>query len=140
MFRLNNLFNRLEDENQMGDSAEDSEELDGRAQGALTEEFSDLGDEQVTELIDRLRVGLWVDVYSANGNKVRAKIMAIVPSVGKYIFGDRGGRKLGDYNKQSLADALRTGQLRVSDEDNVFDKTLESVIANLRVMKKAEDD
>ncbi len=118
-----------------------NDELDGRAHGALEEgDFSELGDEQVTELIERLKVGLWVDMLHADGNLVRAKIMAIVPTVGKYIFGDRSGRKLADYNKQSLADALRTGQIRVSEEDNVFDKTLESVIANLRIMKKAEDD
>jgi len=103
----------------------------------LDEEF---GDERVTELIDRLKVGLWVDLHHADGNQVRAKIMAIVPTVGKYIFGDRSGRKLADYNKQSLAEALRTGQIKVNEDDNAFDKTLESVIANLRVMKKAEDD
>jgi len=39
-----------------------------------------------------------------------------------------------------LAEALCTGQIKVREEDNVFDKTLESVIANLRMMKKAEDD
>ncbi|MCP3673913.1 MAG: DUF1631 domain-containing protein, partial [Gammaproteobacteria bacterium] len=70
----------------------------------------------------------------------RAKIMAIVPTVGKYIFGDRSGHKVADYNTSSLAEALRTGQIRVGKEDNVFDKSLESVIANLRIMKKAEDD
>ena len=66
--------------------------------------------------------------------------MAIVPTVGKYIFGNNAGKKIADYNRESLAEALRTGTIRVTEDDNAFDKTLESVIANLRVLKKAEDD
>ncbi|MFT5452276.1 MAG: hypothetical protein ACI9N9_001766 [Enterobacterales bacterium] len=103
-------------------------------------EFNELGDDQITELIARLKVGLWVDLFNADGSQVRAKIMAIVPSVGKYIFGDRAGRKIADFNKITLAEALRTGSIRVKEEDNAFDKTLESVIANLRVLKKANDE
>ncbi len=75
-----------------------------------------------------------------DGNLARAKIMVIVPAVGKYIFGVRGGRKLADHNKQYLAEALRTGESRVSEEGNVLDKTLGSVIASLCIMKKEEDD
>jgi len=118
---------------------EASADLSGRAHGALDDEFNELGDDQVNELIERLKVGLWVDLFHADGSNVRAKIMAIVPTVGKYIFGDRAGRKLVDYNKLSLAEALRTGTIRVSEEDNAFDKTLESVIANLRLLKKANE-
>jgi len=117
-----------------------NDDLDSRAHGALNEDFDELGDDKVAELVERLKVGLWVDLFQADGNQVRAKIMAIVPTVGKYIFGDRGGRKLADFNRQNLTEAIRTRIIRVSEEDNVFDKTLESVIANLRVMKKAEDE
>jgi len=117
-----------------------NDELNSRAHGALNEEFGLLGDDKVAELVERLKVGLWVDLHQADGNLIRAKIMAIVPSVGKYIFGDRSGKKLTDFNRQSLAEALRNGVIRVNEDDNVFDKTLESVISNLRVMKKAEDD
>ena len=120
---------------------DNSEEVAGRAGAALdTEPFNDLDDDKVSELIGRLKVGLWVDLVNESGQSVRAKIMAIVPTVGKYIFGDRSGRKLADFNKETLADALRTGKIRVSEDENVFDKTLESVISNLRVMKKAKDE
>ena len=107
---------------------------------ARNEQFKELSDQQITDCIARLKVGLWVDMYQNKDVNVRAKIMAIVPSVGKYIFGDRGGRKLADYDIDSLTVALRIGEIRVSEEDTVFDKTLESVIANLRTMKKAEDE
>jgi hypothetical protein len=119
---------------------ETDDDLAGRAHGALEEEFNELGDDQVTELIARLKVGLWVDLVHADGSQVRAKIMAIVPTVGKYIFGDRLGKKIADFNSLNLAEALRTGSIRVTEEDNAFDKTLESVIANLRVLKKADDE
>ena len=113
-----------------------------RAQGALDKEegMSHLEDKIVEELIERLKVGLWIDLYHADGEKVRAKIMAIVPTVGKYIFGDRSGRKIADFNRQNLYDAIQTGRIRLDEIDTAYDKTLESVIANLRVMKKAEDD
>ncbi len=130
----------LDTANTENDKSHSNDDLNSRAHGALNEEFDALGDDKVAELVERLKVGLWVDLYQADGNMVRAKIMAIVPTVGKYIFGDRSGKKLTDFNRQSLADALRTGIIRVNEEDNVFDTTLESVISNLRVMKKAEDD
>ncbi|MBT8450064.1 MAG: DUF1631 domain-containing protein, partial [Gammaproteobacteria bacterium] len=113
-----------------------------RAHGALDKEegMSHLEDKVVEELIERLKVGLWIDLYHADGEKVRAKIMAIVPTVGKYIFGDRSGRKIADFNRQNLYDAIQTGRIKLDEIDTAYDKTLESVIANLRVMKKAEDD
>ncbi len=112
----------------------------GRAHGAEVLDNPELADDDVNELLERLKVGLWVDLYHADGQKVRAKIMAIIPSVGKYIFGDRAGKKLTDYNRQGLYDALKTGRVRLSDIDTAYDKTLESVISNLRIMKKAEDE
>ncbi len=130
----------LDTVNTKNDKSHNNDDINSRAQGALNNEFDTLCDDKVAELIERLKVGLWVDFYQADGNMVRAKIMAIVPTVGKYIFGDRSGKKLTDFNRQRLADALRTGIIRVTEEDNDFDTTLESVISNLRVMKKAEDD
>jgi hypothetical protein len=112
----------------------------GRAKGAIEQSTHRLRDDKVEELIERLKVGLWVDLYHADGSRVRAKIMAIVPTVGKYIFGDRAGKKLADYNRDGLYEAIKTGRIRLSEVDTAYDKTLESVIANLRVMKKAEDD
>lgn len=120
--------------------AHSNDELTSRAHGALEEEFNELGEDKVFELIEHLRVGLWVDLLQADGSQVRAKIMAIVPTLGKYIFGDRNGHKILDFNHRGLAEALRTGVIRVREQDNVFDKTLESVISNLRVMKNAKDE
>jgi len=127
-------------------STEQEMMLKGRAKGALDDDNAnqstsdELGHDIVEELIERLKVGLWVDLYHADGQKVRAKIMAIVPTVGKYIFGDRSGKKLADFNRKSLHEAIQSRRIIISEEDTVYDKTLESVIANLRVMKKAEDD
>ncbi len=117
-----------------------NDDLDNRAHGALNKNFNELDDDKVVELVERLKVGLWVDLHQADGNQVRAKIMAIVPSVGKYIFGDRSENKLADYNRYSLTEALKTGIVRISEEDNIFDNTLESVISNLRILKKGKDD
>ena len=119
---------------------ETAEVARGRAQGAMDSSFNTLHDDKVSELIERLKVGLWVDLYHADGQKVLAKIMAIVPTVGKYIFGDRAGKKLADYNRESLYEAIKNGNIRLSEADTAYDKTLESVIANLRVMKKSEDN
>ena len=116
------------------------ESLQKRAQGALEDDVEHLDNAVVEELIERLKVGIWVDLVHADGHKERAKIMAIVPTVGKYIFGDRRGRKIADFNRNSLYEAIQQGRIRLDDIDTAYDKTLESVIANLRVMKKAEDD
>ena len=112
----------------------------GRAKGAEDIGKASVLHDDINELIERLKVGIWVDLYQHEGRKVRAKIMAIVPTVGKYIFGDRAGIKLADYNRQSLYEAIKTGQIQLTDVDTAYDKTLQSVISNLRVMKKAEDD
>ena len=112
----------------------------GRARGADDIQPEGVVLDDVNEVIERLKVGIWVDLYNGDGKKVRAKIMAIVPTVGKYIFGDRSGKKLADYNRESLHAAIKEGRIRLSDADTAYDKTLESVISNLRVMKKAEDD
>ncbi len=112
----------------------------GRARGADETSSESRVQDDINEIIERLKVGIWVDLYHADGDKVRAKIMAIVPTVGKYIFGDRSGKKLIDYNREGLYTAIKEGRIRLSDVDTAYDKTLESVISNLRVMKKAEDD
>jgi len=93
------VFNDIEEDIILTDLPNHHDELEGRAHGALDEEDEQLGDQQVVELIERLKVGIWVDFIHADGVQVRAKIMAIVPTVGKYIFGDRGGRKLADYHR-----------------------------------------
>ncbi len=134
------MTNRLGVANTEYDKLHPNDDLNSRAHGALNEEFDALDDDNVAEIIERLKVGFWVDLYQADGTMVRAKIMAIIPTVGKYILGDRSGKKLRDINRQNLAEALKTGIIRINEEDNAYDTNLESVISNLRVMKKAEDN
>ena len=134
------LTTQPEEPNEVEPALKANNPAQGRARGAEIIGKPNLLHDDVNELIERLKVGLWVDLYHADGQKVRAKIMAIVPTVGKYIFGDRAGKKLADYNRQSLYDAIKEGRIQLSDVDTAYDKTLESVISNLRVMKKAEDE
>ena len=62
----------------------------------------------------------------------RCKLAAIISFSGKYIFVNRSGVKVVEYSATSLAQQYEQGLVRLLDDNQLFDRALESVIGNLR--------
>ncbi len=83
------------------------------------------------EHADRMRVGSWIELVNEQ-HKVRCKLAAVIKATGKYIFVNRNGAKVAEYQRDGLAAALAAGQVTMLDDGLIFDRALESIIDNLR--------
>ena len=85
--------------------------------------------------VDSLGVGSWLEMLQDDGSKLRCRLAAIIRGTGKYIFVNRAGMKVAEHTRDSLAEAVRDGEVFLLDDGLLFDRALESVIGNLREMK-----
>ena len=90
---------------------------------------------QWLERADGLRVGSWVEL-TRDGNKTRCKLAAFIKATGKYIFVNRSGAKVAEYQRENLALALAADEISMLDDGLIFDRALESIIDNLRSSRK----
>lgn len=81
--------------------------------------------------LDELPLGAWLELEQG-GARVRAKLSARLNEGRQLIFVNRAGFKMSERTRLELAEELRAGQVVILDDDQLFDKALESVIANLR--------
>ena len=88
------------------------------------------------EQVDGMTMGVWVEFHQEQGQQFRARLAAVIRGTGKYIFVNRAGIKVAEYTRSSLAMALKDAQICVLEEGHLFDRALESVIDNLRELKK----
>lgn len=94
-------------------------------------------DDPSYRLIDNLKVGAWVEFIESADKGVRCKLAAVIKAQGRYVFVNRTGVKVTEKTRQELAVELRSGEMRLLDDALLFDRALESVIGNLRDMKKS---
>ena len=94
-----------------------------------------LADTRWLEMAEKLRVGSWVEL-SRDDQKTRCKLAAVIKATGKYIFVNRNGAKVAEYNLADVATALETGEVNMLDDGLIFDRALESIIDNLRHSRK----
>lgn len=87
------------------------------------------------EMAEKLRVGSWVELVK-DDQKTRCKLAAVIKATGKYIFVNRNGAKVAEYNLTDVAAALATGEVHMLDDGLIFDRALESIIDNLRHSRK----
>lgn len=87
------------------------------------------------ERADRLRVGSWIEL-SREDVRTRCKLAAFIKATGKYIFVNRSGAKVAEYQRDTLAVAMACGEISVLDDGLIFDRALESIIDNLRTSRK----
>ncbi|WP_100640420.1 DUF1631 domain-containing protein [Marinobacter salexigens] len=87
--------------------------------------------EQWFKQADSLRVGAWVELAREEG-KLRCKLAAVIRATGKYIFVNRSGAKVAEYQRDELAAAMANGAVSMLDDGLIFDRALESIIDNLR--------
>ncbi len=95
--------------------------------------------DQFQALVETLQVGSWFELKTSE-KPVRCKLAAIIPTVGKYIFVNRTGIKIADYTKSGLAIALRRQEISQLNDGALFDRALESIVSNLRSLKKTQDE
>lgn len=93
-------------------------------------------DESYFALVGKLTQGTWFEMSENGGKNFRCRLAAIIKSTGKYIFVNRSGMKVAEKSKDSLALAMKDGNLRLLDDTMLFDRALESVIGTLRASRK----
>lgn len=87
------------------------------------------------QAVERLSAGHWVEL-EVEQNVSRCKLAAKISSTGKYIFVNRSGVKVAEFFTKELAAEYQQGRIKILDDEALFDRALESVIANLRAMKE----
>jgi hypothetical protein len=113
-------------------------ELSGGDSAAAESRVEIAEDDPSVKLVDRMSMGHWFELHQEDGKKFRCRLAAIIRSTGKYIFVNRSGMKVAEYNRLNLAQAVKDGLVSALDEGQLFDRALESVIGNLRKMKSGE--
>ncbi|OZG72498.1 hypothetical protein BTA51_15360 [Hahella sp. CCB-MM4] len=103
-------------------------------------EVEDTPDEKSLQMVDRIKIGSWVEVNEGEDKKYRCKLAAIIPTTGKYIFVNRMGVKVMEKSRLGLAMALKTHTMSMLDDGLLFDRALESVIGNLRSNKSQKQE
>jgi len=94
-------------------------------------------DDESLHKVDNLHVGSWVELQESGDQKLRCKLAAILKQTGKYIFVNRTGMKVLEKSRMGLAVEFRRGAVRMLDDALLFDRALESVIGNLRRLRKS---
>lgn len=96
-----------------------------------------LADDDVALLqVDTLRVGCWVEIHEEDDQAMRCKLATIIEPTGRYVFVNRRGMKVLEKTRMGLAVEFRRGAIRLLDDTLLFDRALESVISNLRRLKR----
>ncbi len=105
----------------------------------LAETVDDLPSVGAMRWIESLRAGCWFRLGATEGQpEQRCKLAAIISFSGKYIFVNRGGMKVAEFGKNELAQHFEQGLITLLDENQLFDRALESVIGNLRRLQSAK--
>jgi hypothetical protein len=81
--------------------------------------------------ISALNLGARVELIQ-NGEPVRCKLAVIIAANGKYIFTDNIGRKVAEFQREQLVQALIDKQLTLLNNGDSFDDQLVKVIRGLR--------
>ncbi|TWI54358.1 uncharacterized protein DUF1631 [Pseudomonas duriflava] len=94
-------------------------------------------DEESLRTVEAIHVGSWIELTEADDHKLRCKLAAVIRPAGRYIFVNRAGMKVLEKTREALAVDLGQGRLRILDDALLFDRALESVIGNLRNLKRS---
>lgn len=81
--------------------------------------------------VNSLASGAWLDLEQ-DGQWIRVKLAAILPSTDKFILAGRDGKKLAEPKREELAAWLAADRVRVIDGGAQFENSLAKVIQTLR--------
>lgn len=85
--------------------------------------------------VDELPLGTWLEFSQGDGPALRAKLSARLNDGQQLVFVNRVGFKMLERSREDVAKALRHGEAVILDDDQLFDRALEAVIANLRTAR-----
>ena len=86
--------------------------------------------------VEALHPGSWFELVVSEGQPAqRCKLAAIISFSGKYIFVNRNGMKVAEFSQAALHQHYDAGMIRLLDDNQLFDRALESVIGNLRKLQ-----
>ncbi len=103
---------------------------------AAPELITDLPDNRSLAWVASLNVGSWFGMIKAEGEtEQRCKLAAHISFSRKYIFVNRSGVKVIEFTESNLIKHYEQGLIRVLDDNQLFDRALESVIGNLRQLQ-----
>lgn len=98
--------------------------------------IEDLPNADAAGWVDNLHAGSWFELAASEGKPAqRCKLAAIISFSGKYIFVNRTGMKVAEFNRLELSRHYEAGAIRLLANDQLFDRALESVIGNLRQLR-----
>ncbi|SDT96057.1 DUF1631 domain-containing protein [Halopseudomonas salegens] len=98
--------------------------------------ITDLPDNRSLAWVASLNVGSWFGLIKAEGeSEQRCKLAAHISFSRKYIFVNRAGVKMAEFTESNLIKHYEQGLIRLLDDNQLFDRALESVIGNLRQLQ-----
>jgi len=112
------------------------------AQAPVEEQKSVSADVDPGELawVEQLHTGSWFEFQAGEqAHTQRCKLAAIISFSGKYIFVNRGGMKVAEFSRTDLARHHASGLIRLLNDNQLFDRALESVIGNLRQLQSGRN-
>ena len=94
---------------------------------------TDLPDSKSQAWVASLHVGSWFAFSKeAGAQEQRCKLAAHISFNKKFIFVNRAGAKVAEFTENNLMHHYEQGLIRLLDDNQLFDRALESVIGNLR--------
>jgi hypothetical protein len=82
--------------------------------------------------VQSLQPGTWLEFSLPDESMARAKLSWISPMSGRYLFVNRRGLKVADYEPQELAKLFSDDQARVLAANALFDRAMSAIVGRLR--------
>ncbi|MFK7731703.1 MAG: DUF1631 domain-containing protein [Pseudomonadales bacterium] len=122
----------------------EAEKIASESVNSVSDSESELPAESETLMVDSefvgrakaIGIGHWIEVRPNEQSRFRAKLVAITPPNQDYIFVNRAGMKVLELSVTALALQLQEDTIRSLDDGALFDRALQSVIGDLRTIKK----
>ena len=87
--------------------------------------------DEFLSIVDTLSAGIWFTSHDGE-TETRCKLAAVIPTVGKYIFVNHSGRKVAEYKKEELAEAIRDKKLIQLEGGALFERALKTIVTNFQ--------
>ncbi len=150
LLELDQLMDSVEIQFEQDDYSESGEdvavnvEAEAKADADLQESETELPADLEAPVVDgefvgrakAIGIGHWIEVRPNAHGRFRAKLVAITPPNNNYIFVNRAGMKVLELSVLGLAQQLQEDTIRALDDGALFDRALQSVIGDLRSIKK----
>jgi hypothetical protein len=105
---------------------------DGTASAGESGAAAQTSDADIIRELRAMAIGSCFEFLDASGRRTRARLQARADNGQRYIFANRRGEQTAEYGLNELARIVAAGDAAPVDEEALFDRALESVIAQLK--------